>query len=375
MVRFRRVATVVVAAAMVLAGGWFTPASAAYSSEADRTWSPNGTVRAIARHGDVVYIGGAFTSLTDTRTGTRVSRNRVAALDADTGAPLAWNPGANGLVRAIAVGPDGTVFLGGDFTAVGGRTATRLAALTPGGGPVTGWSASASDSVHDLYADGDALYVGGRFGAVNRTSRSRLARLDADTGAVDLAFNARVSGGRVTALTPAPDGSLLLGGDFDFVGGQARAFAAGVSRTSGAVTGWNPGAECGNCYLWDLATTPDRVYAAIAGPGGRAVAWDARSGTTYWSRSGDGNAQAIDVHDGVVYVGGHFGPRFAGATRHQLAALDAVRGTLLSYTVDFTGNDHPGLWAVDADSDGLRIGGGFVLDGSPVRKYAVLPAL
>ena len=375
MVRFRRSVTAALAATVVLAGGWFTPASAAYSSDASRTWSPNGTVRAIARHGDVVYIGGDFTSLSEPGSSTRVARSRVAALDADTGAPLPWNPGANGLVRAIAVDPNGTVFLGGDFTAVGGRTATRLAALTPGGGPVTGWSASASDSVHDLYADGSSLYVGGRFGSVSRTSRPRLARLDADTGGVVTAFNARVSGGRVTALTPAPDGSLLLGGQFTSVGGQARGFVAGVSRDSGAVTGWNPGPECSTCYLWDLATTSDRVYAAIGGPGGRAVAWDARSGSTYWSRGGDGNAQAVDVHDGVVYVGGHFGPQFSSATRHQLAALDAVRGTLLSYTVAFTGNDHPGIWAVDAGADGLRIGGGFVLDGNPARKYAMLPAV
>ena len=371
-----RLFTAVVSFGLVVAGGWVVPASAAYSSSAAPGWVPNGTVRAIARHGDVVYLGGSFTNLSNPATGAQVPRSRVAAVDADTGAPLPWNPGANGLVRAVAVAPDGRVFLGGDFTAVGGRSSIRLAAVTPGGAPVSGWSASASDSVHDLYADGTSVYVGGRFGTVSRTSRPKLARLQHATGAVVTAFDARVSGGRISTLAPAAGGgSLLLGGSFTAVDGRARGFVASVALGDGSVTDWNPGPECGTCYLWDLAAAGDRVYAAMAGPGGRAVSWHATTGSRGWSRGGDGNAQAIDVHDGVVYVGGHFGPSFGGSTRHQLAALDAGSGSLLSYTVDFTGNDHPGIWAVLADPDGLMIGGGFRLAANPARRYARLPDL
>ena len=372
----RFVTRVLAAVVLVAGGGWSAPASAAYSTDAAPSWVPNGTVRTIARHDDVVYLGGDFTRLTNPA-GGYVLRNRVAAVDADTGAPLPWNPGANATVRAITTDADGRVYLGGDFTTVGGRTATRLAAVEPDGDPVPGWTASASDSVHDLYADATSLWVGGRFGSVSRTSRPKLARLDLATGAVATGFNARVSGGRVAALEPSADGqSLLLGGSFTSVGGQARGFAAEVALASGALTGWDPGAECDTCYLWDLAAAADRVYAAIGGPGGRALAWDAATGDQrYWNRGGDGNAQAIDVYDGVVYVGGHFGPNFGGGTRHQLAALDAARGTLLPYTVGFTGGDHPGIWAVDAGADGLRIGGGFTLAGDPARKYALLPVV
>ena len=374
MTRSARQAIIVLVLALLLAGGWAAPASAAYSSQAIPSWVPNGTVKAMARDGAVVYLGGTFTGFTDPVTGAQVARSRVAAVDAATGAPLPWDPGADAAVEALAVGPDSTVYLGGAFTAVGGQSATRLAAVDVTGQRVTGWSASANNTVLDLYVAGSALFVGGVFGAVNGVSRPKLARLDATTGSLVRTFNARVSGGRVVTLEPSADGrSLLLGGAFTTVGGQPRSFVAGVAPDTGAVTAWAPSSGCDTCYLWDLATTSDTVYAAVGGPGGRVVSWDGTSGARRWSKSGDGNVQAVDVQDGVVYAGGHFGPEFDGATRHQLVALGAVRGDLLPWTVAFTGPDHPGIWAIDADINGLRIAGGFSLAGNPARRYAVLP--
>lgn len=361
---------------LALVGGWSAPASAAFSSDARPSWVPNGTVRAMVRAGAVVYLGGDFTSLRDPASGAQVARAHIAAVDAVTGAPVtSWNPGVNGSVEAIAVGPDGTVYAGGEFTAAAGRTATRLAAFTSAGSRVPGWSAAASGEVFDLYTDGGSLFVGGRFGSVNGASRPKLAKLDAASGALVPTFNAHVAGGRVVSLAPSADGqSLLVGGAFDVLDGTPRSFAGAVSLTTGHVDDWAPRPECDTCYLWDLTTSEGVVYAAVGGPGGRVVAWDAVSGARRWARRGDGNVQAVDVFDGVVYVGGHFGPDFSGATRHQLAAVSAATGALLPYSVEFAGRDHPGIWAVDADSDGLRIAGGFVLANDPARKYAVLPS-
>jgi hypothetical protein len=363
---------VLMGAVLAVAGGWSAAASAAYSAQAAPSWVPNGPVKAMVRSGSVVYLGGSFTSLADPVSGVRTTRNRVAALDAVTGALLPWDPNANGLVDALAVAPDGTVYLGGDFTTVGGAIATRLAAVTPLGTRVPQWSATANNTVHDLYADADSLYLGGRFGAVNGKNRPKVARLTRATGALT-SFNAAVAGGRVLTLDPAADGSLLLGGDFTSVGGQPRPFVADVARDTGVVTGWNPASLCSTCNVWDLTATADSVYAAVGGPGGRVVSWDASTAAARWSRSGDGNVQAVDVQDGVVYAGGHFGPVFDGTTRHQLATLDAATGALQPYTVAFTGPDHPGIWALDADADGLRIAGGFLLAGNPAARYAALP--
>ena len=374
--RWVKSASFVVASVLTVTGGWSAPASAAYSSQPGPSWVPNDNVKTVARSGGVVYIGGAFTTLTDPATGARVTRNRVAALDAATGKPLAWDPGANGVVEAIDVAPDGTVYLGGSFTSVGGSAATRLAAVTPGGTPVPGWKASANSTVFDVEVGASSLWVGGAFGSVNGRARPRLARLDRQTGTLATGFDAAVTGGRVLSVELSENGtSVLLGGAFTGVGGQPRGFVAAVAPDTGAVGSWNPGPSCDTCSLWDLAVGPGRVYAAMSGPGGRLVAWDSVTGNRLWSRGADGDVQAVDVEAGVVYAGGHFGPTFGGNTRYQLVALDAARGAVLPYRVEFTGRLYPGIWDLDADADGLRIAGGFTVAGSPARRYAVLPVL
>lgn len=362
---------VLVALGSVLSGSLFTPASAAYTRGASSSWVPNRAVFAVVRDGNRVYIGGAFTSLRNPATGVRVRRPYVAALDANTGAVLPWNPGTDGKVRALSVGGNGTVYLGGEFTSAAGKAAIRLAAIRPDGTAVNGWTASANRTVFGVWAGSSGVYVSGAFGQINGKYRARVARLSLSNGALVKTFNARVGGGRVRTITPSPDGqSLLLGGSFKSLSGYPRAFAGAVALTTGAASSWSPKAVCDTCYVFDLASSDGRVYAAMAGPGGRAVAWSATTGARLWARGGDGDVQAIDVEDGVVYAGGHFGPTFSGVVRHQLVALNAAKGTLLSYTLPFSGKNYPGIWAVLADSTGLRIGGGFTLAGNPAAKYA-----
>jgi hypothetical protein len=374
---WRSAVVLVSALCTVLAGGWLSPVAAAYSRTAAASWVPNSTVHAVARSGDRIYIAGAFTSLRNPTTGATVSRARVAALDANTGQLItSWNPGANGTVHSVAVGPTGTVYLGGTFTTAAGGEASRLAAVRHDGTALPGWTASANNTVFDVHAGPSGVYAAGTFGRINNVARARVARLDAATGAVVTAFDARVAGGRVRAIAPSEDGqTLVLGGLFTSLGGASRNFVGSVSMTTGAATSFAPARLCDNCNILDITTGDGRAYAAVAGPGGRAVGWSLATSSLAWSRGGDGDVQAIDYDAGLVYAGGHFGPLFSGAERHQLAVLDARRGTLQSYTIPFSGRDHPGINAVLADSDALRIGGGFTLQGNPAARFASFPTI
>lgn len=102
-------------------GGIFAPASATYTKNPSSSWVPDGTVYAMATDGDRVYLGGAFTSLRNPSTGAVVDRAHIAALDAVTGElDTAWNPGADGVVRSLALGDGDILYAGGSFANVGG---------------------------------------------------------------------------------------------------------------------------------------------------------------------------------------------------------------------------------------------------------------
>ena len=88
----------------------------------------NGRVLAIVRVNGVVYVGGKFTQMID-RDGTVLARNHLAAISAADGHVLPWNPGANNIVRSFAVSTDGkTIYIGGDFTSLGGAPRAHAAA-------------------------------------------------------------------------------------------------------------------------------------------------------------------------------------------------------------------------------------------------------
>jgi hypothetical protein len=99
--------------------------------KADSAGPVSGPIRDPA--GSTVYAGGDFRSI-----GGR-SRDRIAALDATTGRVMSWNPAANGTVQTIAVSGS-TVYAGGGFTAIAGRSRRYVAALSARTGQTTAWN-------------------------------------------------------------------------------------------------------------------------------------------------------------------------------------------------------------------------------------------
>lgn len=353
---------------------WFgmPAAHAAYATTPNAGWYPNnGTVYAMTVANNVVYIGGGFTALRNSATGQTVARSRLAAFNASTGDLLSWNPGADGVVRALDVGPNGTIYAGGDFTHAAGAADTRLAAITPTGTAVGSWNGSANNTVRAIIATAAGVYVAGNFARVDDRAQNSLALLNASTGGQVTGFNARVSSGKVRAMTMDGD-TLYIGGSFTRVDGQSRSYAAAVDASSGNARSWAPAAICSGCQLLGMANDSTHVFAAVGGPGGgRAVSWAKSNASRSWQRHADGDCQTVAVADGLVYVGGHFGPTFNSTNRHQLAVVSASNGAVQSYSLPFTGNDHPGIWALSVEAGQLRVGGGFRITGSQIRRYGV----
>lgn len=368
--------------------------AATFSATPTPTWVPNGTVRAIAVTPTRIYLGGDFTALKNPYTDVVLSRGHLAAIDRATGNPTAWGPVTNDAdttndqpaVAALAVGPDGTVYVGGDFTTIGGQSRSHAAAVDAAGA-VTTWQANAGGSnghVWDLKVSGDKLFVAGQFSSINGVNRPGVAKVSLANGTVDTAFNANAQRG-VQAL--ALSGSqLVIGGTFTSVAGQARDFLAAVDSTTGALNAWAPPTQCPApadqtvCRVRDLDTNGSEIYAGIGGePGGRVARWNLGTNAPVWMAEADGDVQAIDYYDGAVYLGGHFMKvGDAGAApnrpRNQFAAVSAAGGAVLSYALPTTTPANPGLWAVVADNTGIRLGGGTLLANQPFAKFLTFAA-
>ena len=190
-------AVAVVAGSLGLVGA--TPASAAYAANGEPVWIPRNAAntadllradnRALAKIGNVVYVGGDFTELAPELGAPAVQQANLAAFNATTGVPIAsFAPQLDGKVYAMVASADGTaLYVGGSFT--GG-----FAILDPTTGQPKGTQLTSDGEVHALYLDGGTLYVGGqfqKFGGVN--NRKMMAKLATASLTVDPAFDARSS--------------------------------------------------------------------------------------------------------------------------------------------------------------------------------------
>jgi len=344
------VSALAVSGATVYAGGWFTSiggqsrsgiAAVSASSGSATTWNPNaggGTslgspVLTLAVSGSTVYAGGFFTSIGGQ------NRSFVAALNANSGLATAWNPGADGTVRAFAVSGS-TVYAGGAFTSIGGKTRNGIAALDASGGAATTWNPNPDNgygngvTVNALAVSGSTVYAGGAFTSIGGKTRNGIAALDA-AGAVT-AWNPDPAWGDMSGSVGAfavSGSTVYVGGDFDFIGGQTRNDIAALDAGSGLATAWDPEASAtGFAGVSALAVSGSTVYAGglFTSIGGQMrnhiAALDAGSGlATGWDPSADGNVSALAVSGSTVYAAGWF-TSIGGQTRKNLAALDATSG-------------------------------------------------
>lgn len=344
----------------------------------------NARVSALAQAGNVLYVGGQFSSIGDQ------PRVGVAALDATTGQVLpSFVANVGGIsaggqdsgVTSLAVTADGTgLLVGGTFTSVNGVARTNLAKVSTSTGALSAWNPAPNNTVMALAVAGSKVLVAGKFGVISRLRIARLAEIDATTAAAYTSF-APAPNDVVRALHVNPGGaSVLLGGDFTTVGGLSRPHLAAVSTTTGAPGSWRPLAN--GCPVYSIATDARRTRVVVGcgggGTGGNRVdafyystggsAWPGLGGPTAPART-DGNVIAVAVVGDTVYAGGHFAT-VAGVDQKKTAALDAYTGGLQTWNPHFdpaAGASPLGVFALLAGAGHLWAGGDFV---NPVPHLA-----
>lgn len=326
---------------------------------AANSWNPNPNrwVYALAVGGGTVGVGGWFTSLGGQ------PRNGIAAIDAVTGVATSWNPNVSGpgiepaFVYKLAVS-GGIVYAGGQFTSVGGEPRNSIAAIDAETGIVTSWDPNANGYagvIDDLVVSGDRVFVGGEFSNIGGQPRNSIAALDTETGLAS-SWNPNTDG---TVYALAVNGATVYAaGQFSSMGGQPRNSIAAVDTATGAATDWNPNP---NLDVFEMAVNGGLVYVAgnftaIGGqPRRRLAALDAVTGVaTSWNPNMNAAVVALAVDGETVYAGGPF-TTIGGQHRKYIAAIDATTGIPLDWYPEVMGV----VQVFSVSGDRVYIGGGF----------------
>lgn len=343
---------------------------------ADTVWSPfaNAWVESLAVDATgAVYAGGLFTTIGGQ------PRAYIARLSGSgTGnADPTWNPAPNGAVNDLALDPGGALFAGGVFSAIGGASRSYLAKLSVAG---TGnadpsWNPSPDNIPEALAVDASGgLYVGGQFSFIGGQPRDHVARLSTSgTGAADSGWQASANLGP-QAFIIGSDGTVHMGGAFSVVGGQSRIGIAQVS-SNGQVIGMPA----------DVVLPGYVTASAVQANGGLIVAGafsKANGQTRYgllrlnpdrtldpdWAPAVDGWVSALAVNAlGEVYAGGRF-TSIGGQPFARLARLAADGNG----AADPIWNPAPDgeVTSIALDGSGsVHVGGGFSSIGGEARSF------
>lgn len=277
-------------------------------------------------------------------------------------------------VRAVAVQPDGRVLIGGQFTGVAGYAISGVARLNAGGTVDPSFQPQTNGTVHALavQADGKVL-VGGSFAQVGGQPHSGIARVNAD-GTLDSAFNPGVEG-TVFSVIVLRDGKVLIGGFFSKVGGQTRYCVARLNADGTLDAAFDTGGWA-NGYVFALAENADGTL-LVGGQftylGGQERAYLAKLGSNgeasfYSHRQVNGAVYALSVRpDGKVLVGGDF-TRIGWEVREHLARFNPD-GTLDD---SFRNGANDSVRAIATRSDGRTLVGGLFtqVNGQARNRFA-----
>jgi len=279
---------------------------------------------------------------------------------------LPTNTTASNVISAVTPAGDGGFYIAGRFTNVNGSPRRGLARLTATGqlDPTFdfGDGVAPSNSVRTMVRLGtNGLLIGGSFTNVQGTNRFALAKLGTN-GLIDPSFNANISLPPTNAspffvqsVLPLPDGKILIGGDFDIVGGVARRSLARLNADGSVDTAFDT-RVIGTVNT--IARQPDgRILVGGVFTGVRGVGSTSTFGSTNIARFNNdgivdtnfvvgrgfnGAVQSIAVNSaGDIYAAGSFTSYKNASFYRYLAQLGPSGG--LAGSFNYTQNTNTGL--------------------------------
>jgi hypothetical protein len=308
------------------------PTLAASGTPSD-TWMTNGTVYALARAGNYVYVGGQFTKALENppgQTGQVFAHAGIVRFDAATGAvDKTWkvdvtnSDGTRATVYSIAVA-GGKVFFGGTFDRVDGQVRSNIAAVAESDGTLDAFAPVADGNVRAMTTNGTTVYAGGYFKSINGVTRKHLAAFNS-SGALSTTWKPKTSANVLSLAMGCGGTGVYASGFFTSAGGSKTALVprntvALFDASTGALDDWHTDSTAikngAVGYDVDVDCDAQELFVGIGGIN-FLMAFDisTNDGPLLWQRQTSGNVQTVAVNtrgtagttDDRVYFGGHFG--------------------------------------------------------------------
>jgi hypothetical protein len=265
-----------------------------------------------------IYVGGTFTTVGG------VTASRIAAWNQSSSAFETLGTGMNDDVRCMVFAPNGDLYAGGSFTTAGGVTCNGIAkwntlnanpawtALQQGGSGTAGIAHATNPYVKALaLSPGGSLYLGGNFTTAGGVAAKNIAKWNTVTQEFS-AMGVGIEDGYVSSIVIAPDGKIYIGGTFTNIGATNY---DSIAYWDTATSDWLPvstGVTGGNGYVFALAI--DKNGDLIVGgdfttAGGVSCSNIARWNGTRFLPMGDGLddiVYGLTVTDEGIYALGKF---------------------------------------------------------------------
>lgn len=268
----------------------------------------DGEVRAILPLGDDLFVAGDIAFAGGT------AAKHVARWNGSAWSPLTQegDKGVDFQASALAPGPNGSVFVGGDFTYAGTLVVNRITRWQAGRFHALGEGvhsgSTISGTIYGVATSADGkVYVAGQFRYAGSAVAENVAMWDGEQ------WHALGSGtdGIVFCIATRGD-DVFIGGRFTTAGGVA---ASHIARWNATSKTWHAMGSGTNGYVWDLATDGQWVYAVgdFTAAGSVAAEDMARWDGTAWSKLGtgiqfnpNGTVYAVLLDGDYVWIGGDF---------------------------------------------------------------------
>lgn len=360
-----------------------------------RTAEGNSPAQAFAEIGDVVYVGGNFTTAEQRSTGTKVRRTAIAAFNKTTGDLIhSFNAEFDNQVKALLAMPNGKLLAGGDFKTVNGERRSGTVLLDPATGAIDpSWTlditsrlSSGIVRVNSFALSGQYVYIGGNFthfsSATAKNVYARAAGRVSLDGTPDRSWNPEFNGTVMDLDVSEAGDRFYAAGYFTRSATNTATKAAALSTAPGAapaVPHWVFEGSAGERSNYQQTVDDSGQLVFIGGSEHSLYGYDP---ATMQRRSGSitrligGDLQAIATNGDITYAGCHCAnstyenaytwPRMnSDWTRADniqwVGAWDAATGQQLGEFSPYRLNsNNAGAWGLFLASDGaLWVGGDF----------------